>query len=247
MCELNCCVKDAVPSRRSFLRSSLAAALAVAAGGALPGGLAVARAESVPKPQNVLDPDAALAQLVEGNERYVSGTARRHDFINERLALTAGQNPYAAILGCADSRVVPEYAFDCARGDLFVARVAGNFVNADMLGSLEYAVAVLGVPLMVVLGHERCGAVDAAVKAAGQSASYPGSIPSLVAAIAPSVEKARARAGNLQEAAVEQNVLDNVAALAAHSAIIREAAEAGKLRIVGGVYRLKTGRVEFLG
>ncbi|MHA3903096.1 carbonic anhydrase [Castellaniella sp. WN] len=228
------------------MRSSLATALAVA-GGALPGGRAMARAASPPKPRNVLDPDAALARLAEGNARYVSGVALRHDFAHERPALTAGQNPYAAVLGCSDSRVVPEYAFDCARGDLFVARVAGNFANDDMLGSLEYAVAVLSVPLILVLGHERCGAVAAAVKSVTQSAEYPGRIPSLVSAIAPSVEKVRVAAGDLLAAATEQNVRDNVTALAAGSAIIREAAQAGKLRIAGGVYRLETGRVEFLG
>ncbi len=246
MCDSKSCV-EAASSRRSFLRSSLAAALAVAAGGVLPGGPAVARTASPPKPQNALDPDAALARLAEGNARYVSGVTRRHDFAHERPALAAGQNPYAAVLGCADSRVVPEYAFDCARGDLFVARVAGNFANDDMLGSLEYAVAVLGVPLILVLGHEKCGAVDAAVKAVTKSAQYPGRIPSLVSAIAPSVEKVRDAAGDLLAAATAQNVRDNVAALAARSAIVRDAARAGRLRIAGGIYRLETGRVEFLG
>ena len=246
MCDSKSCSEAAVPARRSFLRSSLAAALAVAAGGALPGGLAVARTAPPPKPQNVLDPDAALARLTEGNARYVSGVTRRHDFTHERPALSGGQNPYAAVLGCADSRVAPEYAFDCGRGDLFVARVAGNFANDDMLGSLEYAVAVLGVPLILVLGHEKCGAVDAAIKAVTQSARYPGSIPSLVSAIAPSVEKVRGVPGDLLAAATEQNVRDNMAALAARSAIVRDAARAGKLKIAGGLYRLETGRVDFL-
>lgn len=247
MCDSKSCAHTAVSARRFFLRSSLAATLAVAAGGVLPGNRAVARTASPPKPQNVLDPDAALAQLVAGNERYVSGVSRRHDFTHERPALATGQNPYAAVLGCADSRVVPEYAFDCARGDLFVARVAGNFANDDMLGSLEYAVAVLEVPLILVLGHERCGAVAAAVRAVTQSVEYPGQISSLVSAISPSVEKARALAGDLQETATAQNVRDTVAALSARSTIIRDAAQAGKLRVVGGIYRLGTGRVEFLG
>jgi carbonic anhydrase len=127
-----------------------------------------------------------------------------------------------------------------------VARVAGNFANDDMLGSLEYAVAVLGVPLILVLGHEKCGAVDAAIKAVTKSARYPGSIPSLVSAIAPSVEKVRGVPGDLLAAATEQNVRDNMAALAARSAIVRDAARAGKLKIAGGLYRLETGRVDFL-
>ncbi len=245
MCDSKSCAAAATPSRRSFLRSSLAAAVAVAAGGALPAGLAMARTATPPKPNNVLSPDAALARLTEGNARYVAGVARRHDFADERSALVAGQNPYAAVLGCADSRVVPEYAFDCARGDLFVTRVAGNFVDSDMLGSLEYAVAVLGVPLILVMGHEKCGAVSAAVKTVTESAQYPGQIQSLAMAIAPSVEKVRGGAADLLKAATEQNVRDNVAALAARSAIVRDAVQAGKLRIAGGVYRLETGRVEF--
>ncbi|CDM23965.1 carbonic anhydrase [Castellaniella defragrans] len=247
MCDSTCCAEAAAHSRRSFLRSSLAAALAVAAGGALPGGLALARTASPPKPQNVLDPDAALARLTEGNARYVSGVTRRHDFAHERPALAAGQNPYAAVLGCADSRVVPEYAFDCARGDLFVTRVAGNFVNVDMLGSLEYSVAVLGVPLILVLGHDKCGAVAAAVKAVTESAQYPGRIPSLVSAIAPAVQKVQDGGGDLLAAATAQNVRDNVAALAERSTILGDAVRAGKLRLAGAVYRLDTGRVEFLG
>ena len=90
-----------------------------------------------PKPQNVLSPYAALKRLMEGNERYVNGTSRRHDFKREREALVGGQNPFAAVLSCADSRIAPEYAFDSARGDLFVCRVAGNFANDEMVASME--------------------------------------------------------------------------------------------------------------
>src|SRR5205085_5674778 len=117
-----------------------------------------------PKPQNVLSPDAALERLREGNARYVRGLALRHDFKHEREALAGGQNPYAAILSCADSRIAPEYAFDTARGDLFVCRIAGNFANDDTVASMEYAVAVLGAPMILVLGHDSCGAVDAPIK-----------------------------------------------------------------------------------
>jgi carbonic anhydrase len=110
-----------------------------------------------PKPQNVLSPDASLDRLLKGNARYVEGVSLRHDFKHEREALAGGQNPYAAILSCADSRIAPEYAFDSGRGDLFVCRVAGNFANAETIASLEYAVAVLAVPLILVLGHDSCG------------------------------------------------------------------------------------------
>src|SRR4029453_12633647 len=116
-----------------------------------------------PKPENVMSPDASLKRLMEGNQRYVEGVARRHDFTHDPEALAGGQNPFAALLSCAASRIAPEYAFDSGRGDLFVCRVAGNFASNEMLASLEYAVAVLGAPLVLVLGHESCGAVDAAI------------------------------------------------------------------------------------
>jgi len=131
-----------------------------------------------PKPQNVLSPDASLERLLKGNSRYVDGVALRHDFKHEREALVGGQNPYAAILSCADSRIAPEYAFDSGRGDLFVCRVAGNFATDEMIASMEYAVAVLGVPLILVLGHDKCGAVDAAIKSLKDDKALPGHMPS---------------------------------------------------------------------
>src|SRR6266576_2923915 len=121
-----------------------------------------------PKLENVLSPHAALQRLVKGNERYVEGVSRRHDFKHEREALTKGQNPFAGILSCADTRVSPELAFDTGRGDLFVCRVAGNFLNNDGIASFEYAVQVLNTPLLMVLGHQSCGAVDAAIKSIGE-------------------------------------------------------------------------------
>ncbi|HEU0231356.1 MAG TPA: carbonic anhydrase [Burkholderiaceae bacterium] len=228
------------------MRTSVATAFATAAGVSLGGADATAQAATPPKPQNVISPDEAVKRLVDGNKRYVTGVTRRHDFAHEREALNSGQNPYAAILSCADSRIAPEYAFDSARGDLFVTRVAGNFVNDDVLGSLEYAIAVLKAPLIMVLGHEGCGAVDAAVKVATQGATYPGMIQSLVAALVPSVDKVKGKAKNLVEAATEQNVRDSMVALSERSAIVHDAMGAGKLRIVGGIYRLATGKVDFL-
>ena len=165
------------PSRRSFIFAASAIGLLLANG-------AVAKErKSPPKPQNVLSPDAALKRLKDGNERYVEGVAKRHDFRHEREALTGGQNPYAAILSCADSRIAPEYAFDSGRGDLFVCRVAGNFANDDTVASMEYAVAVLNAPLILVLGHDRCGAVDATIKSLKDDKPLPGHMPSLVTAI----------------------------------------------------------------
>ena len=133
-----------------------------------------------PKPQNAISPDDALERLMKGNERYVEGVSRRHDFKHEREALAGGQNPYASILSCADSRIAPEYAFDSGRGDLFVCRVAGNFANDDTVASLEYSVAILNTPLFLVLGHESCGAVDATIKSLKDNTTLPGHLPSLV-------------------------------------------------------------------
>jgi carbonic anhydrase len=195
------------------------------------------------KPQNVLSPDAALNRLMEGNARYVSGKLIRHDFISERPSLALGQNPFAGILGCADSRVGPEYAFDTGRGDLFVCRVAGNFADVNSIASLEYAVAVLGTPLILVLGHKKCGAVDAAVKAIKDGREFPGHIPALVEAIRPAVEASQNQPGDLLDNAIQQNVTLNAEKLKTAPPILSSAAKEGKLKIVGGVYNLETGRI----
>ena len=229
--------------RRSFLRFAGGAALASAmprmAYAADPG-------KPPPKPANVIGPDAALERLMQGNARYVDGVAKRHDFKAEREALTGGQNPYAAILGCADSRIAPEYAFDSARGDLFVVRVAGNFANDDMIASLEYGVAVLNVPLIMVLGHGACGAVDATVKSVRDGTRLPGHLPSLVSAITPAVDAVIAQPGNLLDNAIRENVVLNVRALAGATPILRAAVEANTLRVVGGIYDLATGKVDLV-
>jgi len=199
-----------------------------------------------PKPQNVLSPDAALEGLKRGNARYVEGVSRRHDFRHEREALAKGQNPYAAILSCADSRIAPEYAFDSGRGDLFVCRVAGNFANEETVASLEYAVAVLGVPLILVLGHDSCGAVDAAIKSLKDNTTLPGHMPSLVAGIAPAVKAVSQQSGDTLGNALRQNVIDNVAKLASATPILSVAVEQKKLKVVGGIYRLKDGKVDMV-
>ena len=199
-----------------------------------------------PKPQNVLTPDASLQRLLKGNARYVEGVSRRHDFAHEREALVGGQNPYAGILSCADSRIAPEYAFDSGRGDLFVCRVAGNFASDEMVASLEYAFAVLGTPLFLVLGHDSCGAVDAAIKSLRDDKPLPGHMPSLVSAIAPAVKTASQQSGDTLGNAIRQNVLDNVAKLKSATPILSAAVEQNKLKVVGGIYRLKDGRVDIV-
>src|SRR5262249_4309652 len=199
-----------------------------------------------PKPENIVTPDAALDRLVQGNARYVDGVAKRHDFKAEREALAGGQNPFAAILGCADSRIAPEYAFDAARGDLFVVRVAGNFANTDAIASLEYAVAILNVPLIMVLGHGSCGAVDATIKSVDGGPLLPGHLPSLVKAIAPAVEAAKGEPGDRLANCIEENVKLNVKALVAATPILSQAVGDKKLDVCGGCYDLAGGKVRVL-
>jgi carbonic anhydrase len=183
---------------------------------------------------------------MDGNARYIDGVSRRHDFKHEREALAGGQNPYAGILSCADSRIAPEYAFDSGRGDLFVCRVAGNFANDDSMASFEYAVAVLAVPLILVLGHDSCGAVDATIKSLKDDKPLPGHMPSLVAGLAPAVKAVAKQGGNTLDNAIRQNVIDNVAKLSSATPILSAAVEQKKLKVIGGIYRLKDGRVDMV-
>jgi len=228
-------------ARRSILKFAAAAAgLAVA-----PQAFA-AKAKAPPKPENVLSPDAALDRLMKGNTRYVDGVSRRHDFKHEREALSGGQNPFAGVLSCADSRIAPEYCFDTARGDLFVCRVAGNFASADIVASFEYAVQVLNTPLIMVLGHESCGAVDATIKSVKDGTTLPGHLPALVDAISPAVKDVRGQSGDLLTNAIRRNVMLNVEKLKSAAPILAQFVDDKKLHIVGGVYELKTGRVELL-
>jgi carbonic anhydrase len=199
-----------------------------------------------PKPQNVITPDVALNRLIIGNDRYVHGTMRRHDFSTERAALAGGQNPFAGILSCADSRIGPEYAFDTGRGDIFVCRVAGNFANPDTIASFEYAVANLSTPLIFVLGHQACGAVDATIKQIKNGVSFPGHIPSLTEALTPAVQAVDNQPGDLLANAIKQNVVLTVQKLQTTEPILSEAVNQTKLKIVGGVYDLKTGKVELV-
>jgi carbonic anhydrase len=159
----------------------------------------------------------------------------------------AGQNPFAAILSCADSRIAPEYAFDSGRGDLFVCRVAGNFANNESVASLEYAVAELGTPLILVLGHDACGAVNATIKSLKDGTTLPGHLPSLVEALAPAVKAVSQQGGDTLANAIKKNVVDNVIKLSSATPILNAAVEQGKLKVAGGIYRLKDGRVEMVG
>ena len=191
-----------------------------------------------------MTPDDALMRLMEGNKRYQRGVAKRHDFLAEREALVGGQNPYAGILSCADSRIAPEYAFDSSRGDVFVVRVAGNFVNPDNLASFEYGVEVLKTPLLLVLGHEACGAVKSTITSIQDKTTLPGHLPSLVAALTPAVKAVVSRPGDLLENATRENVRLGVETLKTATPLLSAAVAEKRVKVVGGIYRLADGAVE---
>jgi carbonic anhydrase len=237
-----CQQKPSLLSRRSFGLFAMSSAALLLASGA-----GAKEKQPPPKPENVLSPEAALKRLLRGNERYVEGVMQRHDFKRERKALVGGQNPYAAILSCADSRIAPEYAFDSSRGDLFVCRVAGNFAADETIASMEYAVAVLHTPLILVLGHESCGAVDATIKSLKDDKPLPGHLPSLVKALAPAVKAVSSQGGDVLNNAIRQNVIDNVARLKSSSPILDAAVNEKKIQVAGGIYRLGSGKVELVG
>ena len=210
-------------------------------------GLAKSARKQVPKPENVLSPDQALERLLQGNRRYVQGVAKRHDFHAEREALVGDQNPYAGILSCADLRIAPEYAFDSSRGDLFVVRVAGNFVNPDNLASFEYAVEILKTPLLLVLGHEACGAIKSTISSIQSETTLPGHLPSLVASLTPAVNAVSNLPGDLLENATKENVRRSVETLKTATPILNAAVSEKRVKVVGGIYRLATGQIELIG
>ncbi len=184
--------------------------------------------------------DAALAKLMDGNRRFVAGRHENSSRSPERRAeLTQTQKPSAIIVSCSDSRVGPEVVFDQGLGDIFVIRTAGEVLDAPGLGSIEYAVEHLGSPLILVLGHERCGAVSAAVA----SGHAPGHINALVSAIRPAVEETKGQPGDHVDNAVRANVRRVVRQLKNSQPILAEFSHAGKVKIVGAYYDLDTGAV----
>ncbi|WP_054693087.1 carbonic anhydrase [Syntrophomonas palmitatica] len=188
----------------------------------------------------------AKKRLEDGNRRYISGQTAQHDLgEGRRLELsTNGQHPFAVIVGCSDSRVPPEVIFDQALGDIFVVRVAGNIMDEAALGSVEYGVEHLQTPLLVVLGHEQCGAVKATV----DGGEAPGSIGAIVKKIQPSVDKAKASgaSGNdLYQKAEDENILAVIAEIK-QSPVVRELMHEGKLTVAAAKYHLRSGLVEFM-
>lgn len=193
-----------------------------------------------------VSPDEALKKLMDGNARYASDKGKTGDISDtRRQELAKGQKPFAIIVSCSDSRVAPEHLFDQGLGDLFVVRVAGNVVDPIEIGSVEYAAEHLGSQLIVVLGHEKCGAVKATIDTGGKA---EGNIGAIVKKIAPAVNKAKASAkgDDLLNACVQENAKKTAKDLIANSKILKHMADEGKIRIVVGEYMLGTGKVEIL-
>lgn len=238
--------------RRKFFRTSAAITLGM---GMMQSGMAWANKDApvkeyarvTPKPENVLTPDQALDRLLAGNKRYVEGIDDNPvHFQDVEKALIKGQNPYATILACADSRVSPEHCFDEALGDLFVVRTAGNYLTSHIVASIEYAVAVLKTPLVMVVGHESCGAVKAAIEAVDTHKDFPGHIQLMASAIAPAVRAVSDTSSSRLLNVTKANVIKNVERLRVKTPVIDAYHDEKKVRVVGGIYHLKTGLVEII-
>ncbi|MEG4864738.1 MULTISPECIES: carbonic anhydrase [unclassified Microcoleus] len=226
-------------SRRNLMLRAGAGMLAASIAPALLQAQAANAAEIISE----ITPDGALKKLMQGNQRYIEQKRTFPDQARSRIVEVAqGQHPFATILACSDSRVAPEIIFDQGLGDLFDIRVAGNFLDDVVLGNIEYAAVELGVPLLVILGHERCGAVKAAL----DGKAVPGHIGTLVAAIKPAVDSTKGDKGDAWDNAVRANVKMNVQKLSSSSPILAEAVKAGKLKVVGGRYDLDSGKVEII-
>ncbi len=200
-------------------------------------------AAAVGHKETTVDFKALLNRLENGNYRFVQGKPARKDFIHERKDLVTGQHPYAIVLACADSRVSPELIFDESLGQLFVVRNAGNLIDSVILGSIEYAAEHLHTHLLLVLGHESCGAVSAAVSGGAESPN----ITSIVMRIAPAVEAMKAEhmpEANMVHATVAENVRNQMRDAVSESEVLRELVKEGKFEVIGGVYSLESGEVK---
>src|SRR6476660_4160076 len=223
-------------SKFSILTSAIAATLL-----SLPLGTIAKEPEHADAPK--VSPADALARLKAGNQRFVAGKLQHpHQDSKRRAELAKGQRPFAIVLGCADSRTSPEVLFDQGLGDLFVVRVAGNVLDDHALASVEYAVEHLGAQLIVVLGHQRCGAVQAAKETIDSNAEAPAHINSLVTAIKPAVEATR---GADVEATVKANIDNVVEGLRSSEPVLKKEVETGAINVVGAYYNLDTATVSF--
>lgn len=201
-----------------------------------------AEAATLPSTDPLVDPDAALRELLAGNKRFTEHRLRHPHQSQRRLEEVAqAQHPFATILSCADSRVAAEIIFDQGIGDLFDVRIAGNIATPEVTGSLEYAVALLGTPVLMVLGHERCGAVTAVVK----QEALPGEIGSFAKAIVPAFDRVKDQPGDAVNNTVNANIQYQIEQLQ-KSSLLTERVQSGRLKIIGGRYDLDTGEVVIL-
>jgi carbonic anhydrase len=229
----------AIVSRRGFLRAGAAVVVGATA-------IACASAPPVQSEGPAANAEEALQRLMDGNKRYVANkSVSLNESASRRVAVAAGQQPFATIFGCIDSRVPPELVFDRGLGDLFVIRTAGQVVDSAVLGSLEFTVAEVHVPLLMVLGHENCGAVKATLETLEAGATAEADINYLVEGIRPAVEKAGGRSGDEIENVVRVNV-ELVVERLKETSVLSQAVEKGELRIVGARYDLDTGVVELI-
>jgi carbonic anhydrase len=200
-----------------------------------------------PELQKAVTPDDAITMLKEGHERFLSGTMVNCDLLAQVKATENGQAPFACVVGCIDSRVPPEIVFDQQIGDIFAARIAGNFVNTDIIGSMEFATKVIGAKAIVVLGHTSCGAIKGAIDHV-----QLGNITALLANLKPAVDATPVEGENssknhhLVDAVTEKNVRLTVEKLTAESAVLKELVDAGALKIVGAIHDVHSGKVTFL-
>jgi carbonic anhydrase len=228
-------------SRRRFMRISGLAALGLTASACT---LAAPDAPAVLAPEAaVTTPDQALQRLLEGNQRYVAAKpAHPNSTTGRREQLAQGQHPFSIIFSCVDSRVPPELVFDRGLGDLFVIRTAGHTLDDAVLGSIEYGVAELGIPLILVLGHEKCGAVKATLEAVEHHTTAPDRIQALVRNITPAIEQSKGQPGDALDNAIQANTMLVVSQLKG-TPLLAEAVGKGGLKIVGGRYDLDSGSV----
>lgn len=198
--------------------------------------------------QSAITPDEALMRLKEGNVRFVENQKAERELLQQVRETGAGQYPFAIVLGCVDSRVPPEVIFDQGIGDIFSARIAGNFVNEDILGSMEFATRVVGAKLILVLGHTQCGAIMGAIDDVKL-----GNLTGMLAKLKPAVEAAAAPGethssedGEFVRAVTENNVELTLAAIEEKSPVLSEMLAAGEIKLTGAVYDVETGKVSFM-
>jgi len=233
--------KNHLVDRRRFLKLSATGAVILVTASDFCRRVGQAQAAKLPS-DTLSKPDAALQKLLAGNQRFTQHHPQHpHQSHARMLELAQSQHPFATVLTCADSRVPVELLFDQGIGDIFDIRVAGNIATPETVGSIEYAVALLSTPIVMVLGHERCGAVTAAVK----NAPLPGDIGSFVKAILPAVDRAKELSGDVVDNAVIANVHYQIEQLK-RSPVLTERLRSGDLKIVGGRYDLDTGAVKTL-